>query len=161
MGDAEPRKNVQVLLAAYSSYREQVSDPLELVLAGSASAVGAGVRTERAPSSQRLAELYAAAAALVHPSLYEGFGLTPLEAMTVGTPVLAARSPGVTEVCADAALYADPTDAGAFAAAMIEIAGDPALRHDLATRGSIRAAHFSWADCARRHVDAYSLALGG
>ena len=161
VGDAEPRKNVQVLLAAYSSYREQVSDPLELVLAGSASAVGAGVRTERAPSSQRLAELYAAAAALVHPSLYEGFGLTPLEAMTVGTPVLAARSPGVTEVCADAALYADPTDAGAFAAAMIEIAGDPALRHDLATRGSIRAAHFSWADCARRHVDAYSLALGG
>ncbi len=161
VGDGEPRKNLPVLLAAYSSYRAQVADPLELVVAGSASAAGAGVRTERAPSSQQLSDLYGEAAALVHPSLYEGFGLTPLEAMSVGTPVLAARSPGVTEVCADAALYADPTDIRAFAEAMVKLDGDPSLRRDLSRRGAIRAEHFSWAECARRHAYAYSLAVGG
>lgn len=161
VGDGEPRKNLPVLLAAYSSYRAQVADPLELVVAGSASAAGPGVRTERAPSSQQLSELYAEAAALVHPSLYEGFGLTPLEAMSVGTPVLAARSPGVTEVCADAALYAEPSDTRAFAEAMVKLGGDTSLRRDLSRRGAIRAEHFSWAECARRHAYAYSLAVGG
>jgi glycosyltransferase involved in cell wall biosynthesis len=160
VGDGEPRKNLPVLLAAYGSYRQQVANPLELVVAGSASAAGQGVRMERSPSSQRLAELYAGAAALVHPSLYEGFGLTPLEAMTLGTPVLAARSPGVTEVCADAALYAEPQDVCSFTAAMIKIDGDPSLRRDLSIRGAARAAEFSWAECARRHAHAYSLALG-
>ncbi len=161
VGDGEPRKNLPLLLAAYRSYRKQVSDPLDLVVAGSATAGGHGVRTERAPSSRRLAELYACAAALVHPSLYEGFGLTPLEAMSVGTPVLAARSPGITEVCADAALYAEPSDVDSFAAAMVKLAGDPSLRRDLSSRGAIRAEHFSWAECARRHAYAYSLAVGG
>jgi glycosyltransferase involved in cell wall biosynthesis len=161
VGDGEPRKNLPLLLAAYRSYRKQVTDPLDLVVAGSATAGGQGVRTERAPSSRRLAELYACAAALVHPSLYEGFGLTPLEAMSVGTPVLAARSPGVTEVCADAALYAEPSDVDSFAAAMVKLAGDPSLRRDLSSRGAIRAEHFSWAECARRHAYAYSLAVGG
>ncbi len=161
VGDAEPRKNLPVLLAAYRSYREQVPHPLGLVLAGSATANGPGIRTEQAPSSQRLAELYAGAGALVHPSLYEGFGLTPLEAMTVGTPVLAARSPGVTEVCADAALYAEPSDIGAFAEAMVRLDRDPSLRRELSTRGALRAEHFSWAECARQHAYAYSLAVGG
>ena len=85
--------------------------------------------------------------------------MTPLEAMSVGTPVLAARSPGVSEVCAEAALYADPGDPKAFAAAMVRLASDPALRDELTVRGRERAAAFSWAVCARRHLDAYSLAL--
>jgi glycosyltransferase involved in cell wall biosynthesis len=161
VGDGDPRKNLPLLLAAYRSYREKVPDPLDLVVAGSASAAGPGVRMERAPSSQRLSELYAGAAALVHPSLYEGFGLTPLEAMSMGTPVLAARSPGVTEICADAALYAEPGDVGSFVASMVKLADDPSLRRDLSSRGAIRAEHFSWAECARRHLDAYSLAVGG
>jgi glycosyltransferase involved in cell wall biosynthesis len=160
VGDAEPRKNLGVLLSAYSSYRAKVPSPLELVLAGKADANGPGVRAERSPSRERLGALYRDAAALVHPSLYEGFGLTPLEAMSIGTPVLAARSPGVTEVCADAAMYADPFDHQSFTAAMVQIDGDPALRRDLARRGRTRAAEFSWAECARRHAYAYSLALG-
>jgi glycosyltransferase involved in cell wall biosynthesis len=159
VGDAEPRKNLGVLLSAYRLYRDRARNPLELVLAGKAQANGPGVRAERSPSRARLGELYRDAAALVHPSLYEGFGLTPLEAMNVGTPVLAARSPGVTEVCADAALYADPRDPGSFADAMVEIDGDPALRRDLASRGRVRAVQFSWAECARRHAYAYSLAV--
>ncbi len=115
-------------------------------------------RVLRGARPATLAELYRAAAALVHPSLYEGFGLTLVEAMRLGTPVLAARSPGVSEVCGEAAQYADGVDA--FANAMARIAGDAALRSVLANRGCARAAMFSWAACARRHVDAYSLALG-
>ena len=118
------------------------------------------MRVEHRPSADRLAELYAEAVALVHPSRYEGFGLTALEAMRAGVPVLAARSPGVVEVCADAALYADPDDPEGFAALLERIAGDAELRDRLRTRGSHRANDFSWASCARAHLAAYSLAVG-
>jgi glycosyltransferase involved in cell wall biosynthesis len=151
VGDAEPRKNLGVLLAAYAAYRERAERPLQLVLAGAAEAHGPGIRIERAPDGERLAELYGEAAALVHPSLYEGFGLTPLEAMSVGTPVVAARSPGIIEVCGGAVRYADPHDPCSFTAAMVEVR----------ERGIERARRFSWARCARRHADAYSLALDG
>ena len=160
VGDDEPRKNVSVLLAAYQSYREQAEAPLELVLAGSVTARGTGVRTEYRPDPARLIELYGGAAALVQPSLYEGFGLTTLEAMSAGTPVLAATSPGVVEVCSNAVRYADPGDASTFTLAMIEIAASAALRKELAERGIARAAEFSWDASARAHLDAYSLAVG-
>jgi glycosyltransferase involved in cell wall biosynthesis len=85
--------------------------------------------------------------------------MTLVEAMAAGAPVLAARAPGVLEVCADAARYADPSDPAAFAAAMAEIAADEALRGELSERGRRRAAAFSWSESARIHVCAYSLAL--
>jgi glycosyltransferase involved in cell wall biosynthesis len=160
VGDGEPRKDLPTLLEAYQRYRVAADRPLELVLAGSARAAAPGVRTEQHPRPARLAELYAGAAALIHPSLYEGFGLTPLEAMRLGTPVLAARSPGVQEVCADAIAYAPAGDAQAFAAQMREIASDASLRERLHERGLRRAEHFSWRKCARAHLEAYSLALG-
>jgi glycosyltransferase involved in cell wall biosynthesis len=159
VGDAEPRKNLATLLAAYALYRRRTDAPLELVLAGTAAASEPGIRLEPSPTSDRLAELYAEAAALVHPSLYEGFGFTPLEAMTAGTPVIAARSPGTVEVCGDAARYVDPSDPAAFAAAMAELAATPAVRRELRERGRRRAAEFTWAASARAHVAAYSLAL--
>jgi glycosyltransferase involved in cell wall biosynthesis len=160
VGDAEPRKNLPVLLEAYRLYRTAATAPLDLVLAGSASAHAPGVRVVSAPDAHDLRELYRQAAALVHPSLYEGFGLTPVEAMSLRTPVLAARSPGVVEICADAVRYADARDPRSFAEGMSELAGDPALRDELARRGSRRAERFSWAACAQAHADAYSLALG-
>jgi glycosyltransferase involved in cell wall biosynthesis len=157
VGDSEPRKNLPTLLDAYARYRERASNPLDLVLAGSATADAPGVRLEVHPGPARLAALYAAAVALVHPSLYEGFGLTPLEAMRAGVPVIAAAS--VREVCGDAARYADPHDSESFAQAMTELAGDQQRRHELAERGRRRAGTFSWDACARAHLDAYSLAL--
>jgi glycosyltransferase involved in cell wall biosynthesis len=158
VGDGEPRKNLPALLEAYGIYRQRASDPLPLVIAGSASANGPGIRIERHPDRARLAELYAGALALVHPSLYEGFGFTVLEAMSAGAPVVAARSPGVEEVCGDAARYADPRDPASIASAIGELASSPELRRDLAERGRRRTGQFSWDSCARAHATAYSLA---
>jgi glycosyltransferase involved in cell wall biosynthesis len=159
VGDQEPRKNLDVLLRAYRGYREIAPDPLDLVLAGSASSSGPGIRVVNRPPPADLGELYLRAAALIQPSLYEGFGLTGIEAMKLGTPVLAARSPGITEVCRDAALYADPTQPESFTASMVQLARDEALRTRRGERGRVRASEFSWAACARAHVSAYSLAL--
>jgi glycosyltransferase involved in cell wall biosynthesis len=159
VGDGEPRKNLAGLLAAYRVYRERAAAPLELVLAGSARAAEAGVRVEPGPDAARLGTLYGGAVALVHGSLHEGFGMTLLEAMAAGAPVLAAPAQAAVEVCGDAARYADPGDPSAFAGAMAEIAADAALRRELAERGRRRASEFSWTDSARIHVGAYSLAL--
>jgi glycosyltransferase involved in cell wall biosynthesis len=158
VGDDEPRKNLAMLIEAYRIYRDGNREPLPLVLAGSASAAGPGIIVERHPGVERLARLYADAVALVHPSLYEGFGLTALEAMSAGVPVIAADAPGVTEVCAEAVRYADPHDPRTFADAIGEVAASPELRRQLAERGVRRAEAFSWTRCARAHVDAYSLA---
>jgi glycosyltransferase involved in cell wall biosynthesis len=158
VGDDEPRKNLDGLLAAYAQYREAADQPCQLVLAGTASASAAGVRCEPRPEPARLASLYAEALALVHPAWYEGFGMTPLEAMGFGTPVIAAAAPGTIEVCGDAARYVDPRSPRSLAAAMAELAADDALRDELARRGRRRVARYSWAASARRHRDAYSLA---
>src|SRR5213078_2870516 len=116
VGDDEPRKNLATLREAHRRYAARAGrGALPLVLAG----------IDELPDAERLGELYSQAAALVHPSLHEGFGLTALEAMTSGTPVIAARSPGVTEVCGEAVLYVDPRDPGDLAARMQEVAASP------------------------------------
>jgi glycosyltransferase involved in cell wall biosynthesis len=157
VGDAEPRKNLPVLLSAHARYRER-GGRLPLVLAGSAQARQPGVTVEPLPTPERLDRLYGEALALVHPSLHEGFGLTPLEAMHAGVPVLAARSPGVVETCGDAAAWFDPHDPDGLAGALAALEGDPARRADLSARGRRRAAEFSWERCARAHVEAYTVA---
>jgi glycosyltransferase involved in cell wall biosynthesis len=159
VGDAEPRKNLPTLIAAYGRYREHARDPLPLVLAGSAAAEAPGVLVVPHPDRDRLGALYRRAVALIQPSLYEGFGLTALEAMGAGTPVIAAETAGLREICGTAALYADPRDPVALADTMLRLANDPRLRDELRKRGPERAAQFSWGCCARAHLAAYSLAL--
>jgi glycosyltransferase involved in cell wall biosynthesis len=158
VGDAEPRKDLGTLIEGYRIYRAGERSPLPLVLAGSAAASGPGIQVRNRPSAEQLDALYATAVALVHPSLYEGFGLTALEAMSAGVPVIAAAAPGVSEVCGDAACYAEPRSPGSFAQAMARVAQDPALRAELCERGRRRAQRFSWDGCARAHISAYSLA---
>jgi glycosyltransferase involved in cell wall biosynthesis len=158
VGDDEPRKNLDGLLAAYAAYRVTRDHPFDLVLAGAAAAraEGGGVRGVESPSPERLAELYAASVALVHPSLHEGFGLTLVEAMRAGTPVLAVRNPGTEEVCREAALLVRPE---ALDDALRRMHADGALRERLIERGSDRVRAYSWDACAAGHEGAYTLAL--
>lgn len=161
VGDDEPRKDVTSLLNAYSRYRLAAGGrPADLVLAGSAAGVNApGVQREAHPDPRRLRQLYTGAVALVHPARYEGFGMTVLEGMALGVPVIAARSPAVAEVCGEAALLVTPGRPIELAAALHRVASEPSLRNRLSARGRERATSFSWARSAQRHVAAYSLAL--
>lgn len=163
VGDDEPRKNLGVLLDGYARYRAAAGPAaaLDLVLAGRAlsnTTIGEGVRREPDPD---LPMLLGATAALVHPALYEGFGLTVLEAMSAGVPVVAARSPGIVETCAQAACLFDPYDAAGLAEQIGALAASPSAREELARRGRERAEAFSWRCSARRHIAAYTLAVSG
>lgn len=96
----------------------------------------------------RLIELVRGADLLVHPSFQEGFGLSPLEAMAAGTPVLAARTGAIPEVCGDAAAYCDPRSHVDIARSILRLINDPAQREAMIERGRTRARSFTWDACA-------------
>jgi glycosyltransferase involved in cell wall biosynthesis len=102
----------------------------------------------------QLVALYRAATIVAVPSLYEGFGLPVLEAMACGAPVLASRAASLPEVGGDAARYVDdPESVHAWRSALVALAGDEAARAELARRGPVRAAAFSWDRCADTTLD--------
>lgn len=155
VGDHRPHKNLQRTLEAF----DRIADPdLSLVLAGRTFSQDPGYvpralarlrRPERVilpgyvPTAE-LPALYSDAVALLFPSLYEGFGLTPLEAMACGTPVIASRAASIPEVCGDAAEYVDPFSVDDLERAMRRVLGDEARRRDLRDRGLQRARQFNW-----------------
>ena len=101
---------------------------------------------------KELARLYAGAIALVYPSQYEGFGMPPLEAMTIGCPVIATRTSSIPEVCGDAALYVDPWSEQGLGEALQILEKDRDLRERLGRDGRTRAAAFSWERAADSFV---------
>ena len=100
-------------------------------------------------SDGELKALYKHASCFVYPSLYEGFGLPPLEAMACGCPVIVSHAASLPEVCGDAALYCDPKDPRTIAEQIARLMTDEALRKLLSERGLERALQFSWKQCAR------------
>ena len=112
-------------------------------------------------SESDLATLYAQAAVLAMPSLYEGFGLPCIEAMAAGTPVVASNRAALPETCADAALLADPDDREAFATAVLAAAHETDTRDRLIAAGRERAAGFTWERSAAAVDAAITAALGG
>ena len=153
-----PHKNHTRLFEAFASLRE-TRPQLRLVLTGGGlerlEPLPDGVENLGSLAPEDLASLYRRAACLVYPSLYEGFGMPPLEAMACGCPVAASTAGAIPEVCGDAAVMFDPTDVEAMAAAMIEA---DTSRDTLREKGLARAALFTWDDAARKHEDVYRAA---
>jgi N-acyl-D-aspartate/D-glutamate deacylase len=112
-------------------------------------------------STDTLAALYQLAQVFVFPSLYEGFGLPPLEAMANGTPVITSNVSSLPEVVGDAALLIDPMDSGSIADAMHRVLTDPALRADLVRRGRERVKAFSWDRSVARTHEIYMDVMRG
>ena len=108
-----------------------------------------------AVSDEDAAALYSTCQLFVFPSLYEGFGLTPLEAMACGAPVACSNTSSLPEVIGDAALSFDPTDPDAIAQASLQILRNDTLRQDLRQRSLSQAARFTWAEAARRTIEVY------
>jgi glycosyltransferase involved in cell wall biosynthesis len=102
--------------------------------------------------------LYNAASLFVFPSLYEGFGLPPLEAMACGTPVVAANNSSIPEIVGDGALLTAAEDVTAMAATIFKVLNDKPLQQRLIETGLKQAASFSWEKCARQTVEIYKMA---
>jgi glycosyltransferase involved in cell wall biosynthesis len=155
VGAAGARKNLGALAEAA---RRLEAGGVELVAAGGGRAhlmpgQASGVRRLGWVPDDHLPGLYAGAAAFVLPSLHEGFGLTAIEAMACGTPVVAAARGALPETVGDAGVLVDPGDQGAVAQAVMSVVGDRALAGRLRAAGLERAARFSWERTARE-VDA-------
>jgi len=110
-------------------------------------------------NDEQLKGLFAAASVYVHPSLYEGFGLTVLEAMAQGCPVVTSNVYSLPEVAGDAAILVDPTSVSAIAEAIESICTDSALASSLTVRGRERIKVFSWETCAAGVLDVYRSVL--
>ena len=167
VGTIEPRKNLARLLAAFEViHGEGLTDGLVIVgrrgwLYGDFFA-----RLEQSPArravifpgyvpDEELPLWYSAADVLAYPSLYEGFGLPPLEAMACGTPVVVSNVSSLPEVVGDAALLVDPDDISELTVALWRLLTDEGLRAEMREKGLKRAAHFSWEKAARETLAVY------
>lgn len=167
-GNIKPHKNIDRLVEAYALLRQQGVTEARLLIIGDEVSkypnlrrlvhrhqLHPHVRFLGFVSDEMLAILYRLATVFVFPSLYEGFGLPPLEAMAAGTPVVSSNVSSLPEVVGDAALLIDPMDPGALAAAMARVIREPELRDTLIARGHARVRAFSWERSATRVREVY------
>jgi glycosyltransferase involved in cell wall biosynthesis len=167
-GNVKPHKNLGRLIEAFDMVRRRNLEHLKLVLIGDEiskyTALRRAVHQHQLHQYVRflgylpeetLAVMYRLAGVFVFPSLYEGFGLPPLEAMASGTPVVTSNVSSLPEVAGDAAVLVDPYDPVAIADGIERVLTDEQLRHDLRRRGLARARQFSWEDSVRRVHEIY------
>jgi glycosyltransferase involved in cell wall biosynthesis len=168
----EPRKNINTLLRAYHRLRTDYRQDVGLVLAGAIGWLSERVFEEVEQlnlrqhvtflgrvATQDLLYLYNAARCLAHPAIYEGFGLTPLEAMACGTPVVVSNVSSLPEVVGDAALLVDPQSEEELAVALHRLVTDDDLHANLRLKGLARAKTFSWQRAAQETLAVYQQAL--
>lgn len=153
-----PNKNFKLIVEAMAHLPDLLGS-LDFVVAGGTNprvfgnqtlSFGPGIKYLGYVTDGELKALYQGATAFVFPSLYEGFGLPPLEAMSCGCPVVVARAASLPWVCGEAALYCDPHDSQDLAQQIRMVASDPKIQADLRQKGFARARDFSWPQCARR-----------
>ena len=172
VGTLEPRKNLELAIRAYAGLPPAVRRQYPLVTVGMRGWLTSGLESVMQPlvssgelrplgytSDETLAALYASALTLVYPSLYEGFGLPPLEAMASGTPVIVSDRSTLPEVVGDAGVIIDARDEVALRDALRRFADDSAFWHDRATASLQRASGFSWQRCAEQTLDVYRRVL--
>jgi glycosyltransferase involved in cell wall biosynthesis len=173
-GNIKPHKNLDRLIAAFGLLKQRPGhEDLKLLIIGDEvakytslrrSMEGAGVRHDVRffgfVPDQTLAALYRLASVFAFPSLYEGFGLPPLEAMACGTPVVTSRISSLPEVVGDAALLVDPYSIEDIAGGLQRALSDDELRAELSARGRRRVQDFSWERSVRATHSAYMKALG-
>jgi glycosyltransferase involved in cell wall biosynthesis len=172
VGTIEPRKNVTRLIEAFANLQTCRLASLKLIIGGAkgwfyedvfARVEELGLGGEVVfPGYIPVSELplwYNAAELFVYPSLYEGFGLPPLEAMACGTPVVTANTSSLPEVVGEAGLTVDPLDVEALTEAMRQALNDEALRQEMRERGLKRAKGFSWTKAAQETVQVYWRAM--
>ena len=168
VGNRKPHKNVPRLLRAFAT--APLNSRVRLVLSGDADRETANLVNRLGldgrvvffgdVAESVLPRLYRGAIALVFPSLLEGFGLPPLEAMACGTPVVASDASSIPEVVGEAAIMVDPFDVEALAEAMRQVASDASLRAGMAARGLKRANLFSWNGTADQILQELRAAAG-
>lgn len=172
VGNCKPHKNVEILLDAMAQIPEP--RPFKLVVAGGGfsdrSRLGARAVVNRvnkdlvflgAISHEKVPGLYRRATALLFPSLYEGFGLPPLEAMSSGCPVVCSTAASIPEVVGDAAFPLSPTDVAGWRDAMLRIVSEQPLRKELSEKGKKRAERFSWTLAAEATFQVYREVVEG
>ncbi len=173
VGTLEPRKNILMLLDAWKLLRRRLPSAPDLVFCGRYGWKAEAIQGEIARGEQagwvhhlgyvderQLAALYRAAALVVFPSLYEGFGLPAVEAFWAGTPLVCSDIPALREVAGEAALYAPAGRPDLFAERVESLLTSPEVRSELARAGRRRAAALSWDRSARTTVEVWRLAAG-
>lgn len=168
VGTIEPRKNLKTLLSVFARILKQTSLRPQLVIAGgegwltqefrdaaAANDFGDRLRLTGYLNDGDLRALYSSCKVFVYPSLYEGFGLPPLEAMACGAPVIASRIPAHEETLNEKALLVDPLDDAALTRAIVELLEHVSARERLAANGKQRAANFSWEKTAESTWEVY------
>jgi glycosyltransferase involved in cell wall biosynthesis len=173
IGMIEPRKNIERLIEAYAVAKKGVRDFPKLVIAGAKGWLFGSIFQKVAVlgleadivftgyiSDEDKPALLSGAKFFCFPSLYEGFGIPPLEAMACGCPVLVSRAASLPEVCGDAAFYVDPFAVQSIADAMVRLNEDASLRAALREKGIEQVKKFNWARLGEQLYDVYREAAG-
>ena len=170
----EPRKNIELLIQAFSDLvTTHSTDELNLVLVGISGWKNKQIfeAVQNNPTvrdrifftgylpDQDLAPIYSGALMFVYPSLYEGFGLPPLEAMQCGTPVIVSNTSSLPEVVGDAGILIDPRSKDELCQAMWELVSDERSRKDLSQKAIARASEFTWKKSVDKTVEVYRTAI--